>query len=412
MTADDVAPRDIPEIDREKIKRALKSRTRLEAIAHAGLIENALAMPALDRRARICARALRVPIAQINILTERLLIPIAVHTDHEEDAALWRERQRAGASFDRFVVWRKEPFSVENALRNPLVKASHATRDLGIVAFLSVPVHALADDRTPGPVVGTVSVVDRVPRKWSAKDLSILKDVADGICEEIDHRRRTRTQVRSAERQMERLLSAVNVAIIATDVNGVTTYANPAAQRLLGYGTSDDIIGRDQHALIHHSHPDGSRYAERDCPNYRARVEGRPITQANDVFWRSDGTPLVVQSSMTPMFERKELIGTVLTFTDVGQRLAEQRAEHAARIAAEAANCAKGALLSALSHEMLASLAAIGDHAGRLEAALAAGAPESQLEDVRGIQLGGQHLSGLVDNMRSFAELGDASEGE
>ena len=34
MAADDAAPRDLPDLEREKIKRALKSRSRLEAIAH------------------------------------------------------------------------------------------------------------------------------------------------------------------------------------------------------------------------------------------------------------------------------------------------------------------------------------------------------------------------------------------
>ena len=220
----------------------------------------------------------------------------------------------------------------------------------------------------------------------------------------IAARMRTRAQVQDVEQQAGRILEVVGVPVLATDAQGVMTFANPAAGRMLGY-SEEELTGRDQHALIHHTRPDGSRYPEKDCPNYCARKEGNASLVSNDTFWRSDGRPLTVDSTMTPMFDRGELIGTVLTLSDVSERRAAESAESVARRAAEAANRAKTELLAALSHEMRTSLAEIGERTAHLEAGLLDVVTSGQRDDLRGIQRSQQHLLGLVDNVVQFSTL-------
>jgi PAS domain S-box-containing protein len=389
-----------PETHRDKIKRALKGRTRLEMIRRSELLEAGDSIPALVRAARIAARALRAKVAQVNILTDRLLLPIAVHTEPDEDHEAWRMRRRAGNSYCKYVVWSRAPFSVGDAAKNRYVRNSHATRELGIVSYLGVPILGPADDKSTAPVLGTLCVVDRVQREWTAADIEILTDIAAGVSDEIEYRLHSRTEVRAAKRQTLRLLDNVGIGVLATDALGVITYANPAAFRMLGYG-AEELIGHDQHGLIHHTHPDGSRYHEASCPNCHARLEGRTHRSSSDTFWSSDGSPITVDTLMTSVFDRGEVVGTVLTFEDVSAQVAERRA----RIAAETANRAKTDLLAAMTFELRGPVSAIAAHADRLESTMIDVATEQQRAELRSILRSQQHLLGLIENMAGFATL-------
>lgn len=383
--------------------RALKGRTRLEAVRRSGLLENAHTIPALNRAARLAARALHAPVGQVNVLTDQFQLPVAVHTEPQEDNQRWRRERRAGSTYCKYVVLGQAPFVVDEASTNRLVRNSRATRELGIVAYLAVPIYSAATPEIPASVLGTLCVIDRVPRSWTSADVEVMTDIAANVTEEIEYRLRSRDEVRAAKQQTMRLLESVDTCILATDANGVTTYANTAALRVLCY-TSEELIGHDQHALIHHSHPDGSRYNESDCPNYLARVEGRELRSANDTFWKSDGSPLAVDVVMTPLIDRGEVVGTVLTFEDVSARREAEALERRAREAAEAANNAKSELLAAMSNELRVPASAIGAHANNLERTLLDASAEQRAE-VRGIVRSHQHLVGLIENMAGFAKL-------
>lgn len=399
-----ILPNDASELHRDKVRRALRNRARLDAIERTGLLESALEIPPLTRAVRLAAKALRAPIAQVNVLTDKLFVPIAAYSEGNAETALWSMRRHVGNSYCKYVVWTRQPFQVDDAREHALVRHSHATRELGISAYLAVPIHAPASGTSERPIVGTLCVVDHAPREWSADDLLTLTDMSTGISDLIAARMRVHAQVKAVEQQAERVLDAVGVAVLATDARGVTTFANPEAARLLGF-TIEEMTGRDQHALIHHTRPDGRRYPESECPNYRARKEGRSFHASNDTYWRSDGEPILVDSTMTPIFERGEVIGTVLTFSDIGARHAVAASERTARLGAEAANRAKTELLAAMSHELRIPLVAIGDHAQRLEASLVDIATSEQRDDLRSIQRSLQHLLGLIDNVVQFSTL-------
>ncbi|MEE3098275.1 MAG: sigma 54-interacting transcriptional regulator, partial [Pseudomonadota bacterium] len=143
--------------------------------------------------------------------------------------------------------------------------------------------------------------------------------------------RRGLTEWRRMERffrQMDDLnnliLSSAGDGIYGVDADGLTTFANPAAERMLGWSEAD-VIGRDMHGLIHHKHPDGSLYPAHECPIYNAFRHAKVNRVDDEIFWRKDGRPLRVEYTSTPMIDGDDVLGAVVVFRDITERKESER---------------------------------------------------------------------------------------
>ncbi len=114
------------------------------------------------------------------------------------------------------------------------------------------------------------------------------------------------------------------------DTEGNTTFVNPAAAEILGW-TVEELIGKPQHAIIHHTHANGDPYTREECPIYAAFTDGEVHRKDDEVFWRRDGTSLPVEYVSTPIRDEDgELAGAVVSFIDITRRKQQQQAlEHA-----------------------------------------------------------------------------------
>ena len=89
-----------------------------------------------------------------------------------------------------------------------------------------------------------------------------------------------------AARRLALLLESTGEGIFGIDMDGRCTFVNRAACDTLGWRT-DEVLGRNMHALIHHSHGDGSGYRECDCPIFNAFRRGDPCRIDDEVLWRA-----------------------------------------------------------------------------------------------------------------------------
>ncbi len=126
-------------------------------------------------------------------------------------------------------------------------------------------------------------------------------------------------------RQNALILNSAGNGIFGLDGEGRTTFANPAVEAMTGY-TAQEMIGQVQHALVHHSYPDGRPYPREDCPIYAALRDGAVHRVADEVFWRKDGSPLPVEYVSTPIVENGEVIGAVVAITDITERKRTEQA--------------------------------------------------------------------------------------
>ncbi len=124
-------------------------------------------------------------------------------------------------------------------------------------------------------------------------------------------------------RQYEQILSSAGEGIYGLDLNGLTTFVNPAGLKMLGYSL-DELSGKPQHLMIHHTHKDGSSFPREECLIYDTFKHGKVHKVDNEVFWRKDGTSFPVEYKSTPIYHGNDLVGAVATFQDISERLKSQ----------------------------------------------------------------------------------------
>lgn len=121
------------------------------------------------------------------------------------------------------------------------------------------------------------------------------------------------------QHQLGLLLESTGEGIFGIDLDGHCMFINRAGAQMLGH-EARDVIGSNMHELTHHSHPDGSHYADTDCPIFNAFRRGLPCRIDTEVFWRRDGSAFAVEYSSHPIMDGAQVRGAVITFVDITER--------------------------------------------------------------------------------------------
>jgi diguanylate cyclase (GGDEF)-like protein/PAS domain S-box-containing protein len=130
---------------------------------------------------------------------------------------------------------------------------------------------------------------------------------------------RSKAAIRESEESRHLLLDAAGEGIFGVDTTGQVTFINPAALRMLGFA-EEEMLGQKVHALIHHSHNDGSNYPVEDCPMYASYTKATNSHVTDEVLWRKDGSSFPVEYFSMPIIRDGETMGVVVTFRDITER--------------------------------------------------------------------------------------------
>ena len=160
---------------------------------------------------------------------------------------------------------------------------------------------------------------------------SVYKDDSGNVigvfaaARDITEMKRAEGMLKKLASQNKLILDSAGEGILGMDASGRHTFANPAAARMLGWEV-EELIGRQSHAIWHHTRPDGSPYPEEECNIHDSSRHGVAHHESEEVFWKKDGTSIPVEYTSTPVWEDNKPVGVVVTFNDITAR---KRAEEA-----------------------------------------------------------------------------------
>lgn len=143
-----------------------------------------------------------------------------------------------------------------------------------------------------------------------------LQAVNGALNREIAERTQAEEEIRELQKKLSLILDSAGEGIFGLDNHGNVTFMNRAASLMLGWEI-DELLGKNHHKLIHHTHPDGSAHPEEVCPIYMAYRDGMVHYKSNDVFWCKDGTSFPIEYTSTPIRDRGMLTGAVVVFRDM-----------------------------------------------------------------------------------------------
>ena len=241
--------------------------------------------------------------------------------------------------------------------------------------------------------------------------LIILLVVLGSLCSALvwhnmHGRKNAETATDRLRRQNELILNAAGEGVYGIDLEGRTTFVNPAAARMVGWDP-DEMLGKPQHELVHHNHPDGTPYPREECPIFGAMNDGQAREVGDEVFWRKDGTSFPVAYNCSPIYdEQRQLTGAVVVFRDITEQIWAERALREAKEQAEVASRSKTEFLANMSHELRTPLNAINGFSEVMSNEVFGPLGDARYREyVKDIHDSGQHLLALINDILDISKV-------
>jgi CheY-like chemotaxis protein len=154
----------------EQAPRAtLEDPARLHALNESGMLDSP-PEPMLDAITRLAGQLLNAPTSLISLVgIDRQFFKSQLGLKPPWSV----ERQtKLSHSFCQWVVAGNEALVIDDARTHPVLSSNLAVRDLGVISYIGTPM------QTVGQPIGSLCVIDSVPRQWSEGDLQILSRLA------------------------------------------------------------------------------------------------------------------------------------------------------------------------------------------------------------------------------------------
>jgi PAS domain S-box-containing protein len=131
------------------------------------------------------------------------------------------------------------------------------------------------------------------------------------------------TERRQAEEFRSVVMDNMAEGLFTLDRDGLLTYMNRAAVKMLGW-TESELRGQPMHAAVHFQRADGTPVAAHECSVAKVGSEGLAVRQAGEAFTRKDGSIFPVAHSSAPLRVGSSIQGTVVVFRDVTEEKEDQ----------------------------------------------------------------------------------------
>lgn len=218
----------------------------------------------------------------------------------------------------------------------------------------------------PYDVIGKYTLEDAIKKYWywvllALATLLVMSAITSAV---VRRNRRLKRLQQRMERHYERLLDSVADGIYGVDLDGNCTFVNKAMGHITGW-KEDELIGKNQHHILHHTRADGSHHPASECPVYATTKDSKPRYVNDDMFWKKDGSSISVEYSSTAIKGvGNKTIGSVVVFRDTTERkqAEEKNREHRMQLAHVARLSTLGEMASGIAHELNQPLTVISNY--------------------------------------------------
>jgi len=208
---------------------------------------------------------------------------------------------------------------------------------------------------------------------------------------DITERNQAEEALHAADERNKMILNSAGEGIYGLDMEGRTTFVNPAVCEMLDY-EMDELIGESMHPLIQHSYPDGTPYPREKCPMYAAFTDGEVHHVVDENLWRKDGTSFPVEYTSSPIHKDGKLTGAVVVFRDISERREIDRV--------------KDTFVSMVSHELRTPLTSIIGALGMLHGNVAGDLPRQAESLITIAHENSTRLVRLINDLLDMEKIG------
>jgi len=223
--------------------------------------------------------------------------------------------------------------------------------------------------------------------------------------DEIRKRRKAEAALQRLSHQNKLILESIAEGIYGFDLQGNITFVNPAAVKLTGW-EAEELMGRPQHDILHHSRSDGTRYPSKECQVCAALKDGAVHHVTDEIFWKKDGTSFPVEYISTPLLEEEGIVGGVVTFQDISERKRIQERQTQLLEELEDTNRELKDFAYIVSHDLKAPLRAINSLASWLSTDYSDRLDEDGKEQLALLMGRTKRMNDLIDGILQYSRIG------
>ena len=166
---------------------------------------------------------------------------------------------------------------------------------------------------------------------------------------------------------------------------------------MLGDISTDRIVGRHIHDVVHHGDGKSPEHSESECPLASGVLRtGHGTHSDEEVFWRADANHFLSEYWSYPIHNDGKIVGAVVTFLDVTDR---KQAEEEIRTAARR----REEFLAMLSHELRNPLSAVVSASRVMQSQTVR--PETIHKAREIVQRQSHHMARLLDDLLDVSRI-------
>jgi PAS domain S-box-containing protein len=268
-----------------------------------------------DRITRVTAELFGVPVALISLVdSNRQWFKSCFGMNMNETPR--------DISFCAHAILGEDLFYVPDTKQDPRFAESPLVLEQNIRFYAGLPLAGPEEQ-----MIGTLCIMDHVPRELTDDDKRLLRDLGGWahaeitalhlLKKEIAH---ARIKLKETEEVVGKFLDGLPVGVFVVDSQGKPYYVNQTAIQLLGQGITQ-TDGEEKIAETYHVFQEGTnqKYPEEKLPVVRA-LQGMSVEVEDVEIHRPDGV-LSVQVWATPVFDNHgRITHAIAAFQDITNR--------------------------------------------------------------------------------------------